>query len=206
MAKWAVTSNVATLTLSDTTTNKNLLKALLEDKLVHGSWTNWRTVTLLVAIGNVPLGDYAITSIDTTARTITFAVTAANGSATITKNVLFYLHRIAGDTTKARVFEAADRALMSDSADGEGVPGVRRRDRLQGFKPSAPGAFDNTGGFGSFLALKMIRPNPVWGGSSQGISGNIVSDPRFGDPRIGKDTRPKSLIAHLYIWGRDYRA
>jgi hypothetical protein len=133
VTNWAISSNVATLTFANNPDTISFLAALLEDQVSHGSYTNWRTVTLANAIGNITAGTYAITNVNASSRTITFAFTAANASGAVTATVDFYAHRVAGSTTTARVFGA--RGLtMHGANDGNGyfvAGGLRRRGFMQ---------------------------------------------------------------------------
>lgn len=213
---WAIVSNVATLTFANTTAELAILAALAEDNLVHGSYTGWRTITLPSAIGDIAAGDYAITAIDSLARTVSFAFTAADNSGTVTAVASFYTHRIAGSTTTARIFEASARTLVSaNDADGEAVAGLRRRDRGQGHKSYI---FARETGTTTATVSDSQQPtdanqpggdnNVIIAGTSieatVGKSSNPISDGTNGTPRTGKTTDPRAMIGHLFMWGRNY--
>ena len=205
ITNYAITSNVATLTFGDLTAEKSILSGLVEDQLVHGSFTNWRTITLPLAIGTIAAGTYAITSLSASARTVSFSYTGTNiSSTTVTAIAEFYPHRLESsiDTTgtQARHFQMVGRTLVSiNDADGECIAGLRRRDRFQihGHK------YDyNTSTAGQGAG---------WGGG-QSVGSNssnvVVRDPveiySMGTPRTGKTTDPRSLIAVPYICGGQY--
>ncbi len=203
---WAIASNVATLTFANTTAELAILAALAEDNLVHGSYTGWRTITLPTAIGDIAAGDYAITAIDSLARTVSFAFTAADNSGAVNSVASFYTHRIEGSTTTARIFEASARTLVSaNDADGAHIAGLRMRDTFQGHRFKIQATTNNT-----------VGPNATDYTNRVNVSGNTVnigapglsigSDGVNGTPRTSNETRPKSLGGHMYMWGRNYVA
>ena len=213
---WAVASNVGTLTF-DTGDELDMLAALAEDLLVHGSYSNWRTVTLAAAIGNIPAGDYAITALDASAGTVTFAVTASDGGASGTWSAIFYESRIPGSTTTARIFQASGRTLVSSYDDNsKRVPGLRLRGAMQ----RITGTLTNIAGGG----YGPLRPSGVMNGVfSQGsgttYTANVSTSSGYAlkfdsadsvspNPAITDDdeTRGPELAGHLYIWGRRYVA
>jgi hypothetical protein len=179
---------------------------MLEDKVVHGSYSNWRTITVGSAIGNIPAADYAISAIDTTLRTVTFAVTASDGSGAVTATAAFYPHRIAGSTTTAREFETSDRAIISEASDGSVISGLRHRDFFQDH-------------WHSFKSLSRVNAG-TGGPSGAANEGNPIStfgdftvqepienaDTLSGTPRTDTKTKPKALGAFVYKWGRNYVA
>lgn len=129
---WDITSNVAKLTVSNVASQILWLSALIEDKNFHGGYTNWRTVTLDSAIGDIPSGTYAITEVDSATRFIKFALTASNNSGTGTFSIKFYSHRIAGSTTTAREFSLRGLSLQGQGDDnGYFINGLRRRGYFQ---------------------------------------------------------------------------
>ena len=197
---WAVATNVGTLTFADQTAEKALLADYTEDNLVHGNFTNYRSVTLASAIGNIPAGEYALTGIDASARTITFAVTASDGSGGVTAIAEFYKHRIPGSTTTARVFERPGGVLVAaNDGDGECIAGMRRRDRGQGHWHNQT---DN-------LLVGTITTYTFSGGASagwtaSGVTTDPITDGVNGTPRTGKTNDPRALVGHLYLWGKSY--
>ena len=129
VTNWAISSNIVTLTLANTTAEIAILEALGEDFLVHGSYSNWRTVTLGADIGPITAGDYAITELDTAARMVKFAFSGADASGAVTSVVSFYSNRVPDNATTCRVFEASARTLVSSSESN--VAGLRKRDAVQ---------------------------------------------------------------------------
>ena len=203
VTNWAIVSNVATLTFSGTAATA-MLAALAEDVLVHGSYTNWRSVTLAGAIGDITAGEYAITDVDAAGLTIDFAFTAGNNSGAVTATCNFYQHRVPGSTTTARLVETTARTLISaNDADGEAIAGLRRRDRGQGHwheyytRPS-----NDTGGG---VVLDGINAAVTGINTQQDrIQNPIVDNLGNGTPRTGKTTDPRALVGHLFIWGRSF--
>ncbi len=200
---WAVSSNVGTLTFADQTAEKALLSDYTEDNLVHGDFNGYRSVTLPDAIGNIPAGEYALSGIDPSARTITFPVTASDGSGGVTAIAEFYQHRIPGSSTTARVFERPGGVMVAaNDADGECIAGMRRRDRGQGhwhdLKRHVAGSYP------------QITETSSRGVGSVSFDENHVQDPITdgvnGTPRTGKTNDPRALVGHMYIWGREYKA
>ncbi len=209
---WAIVSNVATLTFSGAAATA-MLAALAEDVLVHGSYTNWRSVTLDQAIGDITAAEYAITDVDAAGLTIDFAFTAGDNSGSVTADVNFYQHRVPGSTTTARLMEATARSLISaNDADGEAIAGMRRRDRLQGHWTRAPynsGAGGNTQfptgtGWGLNSGGSNFAHNAPDSNNDLGILNDPVTDTVNGTPRTGTTTDPRALVGHLFIWGRTY--
>ncbi len=198
---WDVTGNVGVLTFANTTAELKALAALVEDNLVHGSFTSWRSVTLAGPIGNIPAGTYALDAVDAVARTVTFDVTASNGSGSVTETVQFLIHAIEG-SADARVFEypAGVLAAANDS-DGEALAGLRRRDRGQGHVHESLELINQLQAGG--------RTVPSSGGSmgdTTGLIGSPATDGTNGTPRTGLTTDPRSYVGRLYLWGRRFIA
>jgi len=203
VTNWAIDSNVATLTFTNNADHITFLSALAEDQTVHGSFTNWRTITLASAIGPITAGTYAITAISPSARTVSFAYTAANGGAAGSWTVEFYTHRIAGSTTTARVWTARGLALHgANDANGYFVSGaLRKNDQMQGHWHNGIRTTLSGAGGGSAGILN----------STDNFKGlGMVSDPYpdgiNGTPRTGKITHSPALTVHLYIHGGRYVA
>ncbi len=198
VTNFARATNVVTLTLANTAGEIALVKALAEDNLVHGSYTNWRTITLPNLISDVPVGDYRITAVDATARTISFEHTGSDGSSGVTSTVEHYPHRIAGQTTQARHLQVGGRALVSvNDADFEIIGGLRRRDRAQGHKHTLA-----VGGGGGLTQISI--PTATGTLVSTDAFGDLVTDGTNGTPRTGKTTDPRALGAFLYMWAQTY--
>ena len=193
---WVVAANVGTLTFANWPEELKALAALAEDNLVHGSFSSWRSVTLAGVIGNIPAGTYALDAIDAVARTVTFDVTASNGSGSVTETVQFLIHAIEGSAL-ARVFEYPAGVLVAaNDADGEAFAGLRRRDRGQGHR------HDAFGGSSSGLSLA----DTVTGGTNNYDVSDPIDDGINGTPRTGLTTDPRSYVGKLYLWGRRFIA
>ena len=198
---WDITSNVATLTFANTTAEIAMLTSLLEDNLVHGSYTNWRSITLAGAIGDITADEYAITNVDTTLRQIKFAFTAGDNSGSGAFTINLYTNRVPGSTTTARVYEATARTLVSaNDDDGENINGLRRRDKTQGHIHKVPDEAPSSVGGTSFVSRGSgAATNTIFTDSP-------ITEGTNGTPRVGKTTDPRSAVGHLYIHGRSYTA
>lgn len=208
VTNWSISSNVATLTFTNDADHIALLAALLEDKVSHGGYTNWRSVTLDSAIGSITAGTYAITNVNASSRNISFAFTAANGSGAVTASVDFYAHRIPGSATTARVFSA--RGLTIHGAnDGNGyfvAGGLRRRGYMQGHEHRIYGS---SGTAGADVVLPILNFNRLQDADfNTGIvpGNSMVEQGTNGTPRTGKETHSPALSVHLYIHGGRYVA
>jgi hypothetical protein len=190
---WNVTSNVGTLTFTNDALHIALLAALEEDKLSYGAYL--RPITVPSAIGNIPAGDYLITGINPAAgtRTITFNVTASNGSGSGSFPVDFYACRIAGSTTTARVFSARGRAIHGAGDDnGYMVNGLARRGYIENHWHEAYYTSGATTGGG------VVSGD---GGTSGPITNrvkNVISD-GVNSLRSAKDTNSPASSMHLYM-------
>lgn len=198
---WDITANVSTLTFANTTAEIAILTGLLEDNLVHGSYTDWRSITLAGAIGDITSGEYAITAIDTTLRTVKFAFTAGNNSGSGSFTINFFTNRVPSSSTTARLYEATARTLVSaNDDDGENINGLRRRDRFQGhahnFERSSTVNADAGGTFG------------VYGSNTDSTTEvkEAITDAAFGTARTGETTDTRSAVGHLYLHGRSFIA
>ena len=220
VTNWDVTGSVATLTLDDDDAENALLLALAEDNLVHGSYTNWRTITLPADIGNVLAGDYAITDVDPVTREIQFAAAVADGSGAVTAVCEFYPHRIAGSSTTARLFECSGRAIVS-AGTTEDFSGLRQRDQMQ----RTIGTFGATTSASGSSGIGLVRSDSSIlsgvfsvsdSGTTAGLSGSIFNNNRYIDfdssdspgartsaTNAGK-TRTSNYGAHLYLWAGRY--
>lgn len=135
---WSYTASGGVMTLSGTGL-ASLLADLAEENLVHGSFTNWLSVT-------VSGTEYTITAVTPGSSQITVGTSPpASGTVEI------YVHRVANDATKARVFKDQGRATYSH--DGATyLSGLRRRFRMQGhvhnmdLKYGAPSGSTGRGG------------------------------------------------------------
>ncbi len=198
---WAIVSNVATLTFANTTAENAILDALSEDNLVHGSYSNWRSITLSGAIGDISAGEYALTDVDPLTRKVSFGFVAGDNSGSGTFTANFYTNRVAGSSTTARVYEATGRTLVSaNDGDGECISGLRRRDRFQGHWHNFSDKRATTAEAGTARTGYLDTTD-----SSVSVL-DPITDGINDDPRTGKTTDPRSLIGHLYIWGQKYVA
>ena len=175
------------LTLDDNTANNALIAALNEDNLAFGTFTNWRTV-------DIDGTTFAITALNTTARTITVTGSPSTG----TQNVTFYPHRIAGSTTTARLISLIGRSPIG-AGTGEVISGLLRRDRFQrhfhdyitqGSGATVPA--NDTYIAGSTLSTPFednAARQQVLQPTDDGISGT---------PRFGSDTHGPDFGSHIY--------
>jgi len=194
---WAIASNVATLTFQNDADHIAFLAALLEDEVQHGSYTNWRTVTLASAIGSISAGVYAITNVNSSTRTITFSFTGSDGSGSVTSSATFYAYRTTSSTT-ARLFSAKGLSLMGvNDANGYFVAGgLRRRGYFQGHGTKI--RYDgNAGSDSSMLGSSGLGTS--LDGSTTGAASVIESDTVNGDPRFAKETHSPAISVHLYM-------
>jgi hypothetical protein len=202
VTNWAISANVATLTFESAAYVTAMLSALAEDATAHGSFTNWRTVTLASAIGNITAGTYAITAINPASRTVSFAFTAANASGSVTATVQFFAHRVAGSITTARLFSA--RGLTMHGANDDNLyfmaSGLRRRGFMQGHRHNPLS--------GTNFVMAVGASGYTLGGSGAGgaTTGDPTTDGTNGTPRVGKETHGPAITAHIYIHGGRYNA
>lgn len=196
---WAVAGGVATLTFANSAPEIAILTALLEDEAVHGSYVGWRSITLAASIGNILAGTYAITLVDPAARQIKFAAAVADGGAGGAWTVQFFTHKIAGSAS-ARVFVRKGGVLMSaNDPDNEAIPGLRRRDRMQGHLHGM-----TQGGAAGTYGVPNSS-NAVYTPYVPSVNTGVpITDAVNGTPRTGKSTDPRNATAHLYQWARRY--
>lgn len=212
---WDITSNVATLTFANTTAENAILDALSEDNLVHGSYANWRSITLSGAIGDISAGEYALTDVDPLTRTVSFAFVAGNNSGSGSFTSSFYTNRVPGSATTARVYEATGRTLVSaNGSDSDYINGLRKRDAMQRITGSLDGAgAANRGAFtdgtetGVFVSLstgKFSSPGASTGAIDElGFDSSLSTSPNTAKTDDA-ETRAKSAIGHIYLWGQEY--
>jgi hypothetical protein len=221
VTNWAISSNVATLTFANTTAENEILAALSADNLVHGSYTNWQTITLASAIGDISSGDYAITDVDTLARTISFAFTASNNSGSVTATASFYRHRVAGSTTTARLFQISEDALMSVGNDR--VSMFRQLDQMQRITGYLESVSNNASLLGMFgTASPSVSGAFSLNGTTQNINTIAGASAAAGQRGLDFDsadspnartsattdgqTQPKNTAAHIFMWAQSYVA
>lgn len=187
--------------------------ALAEEQLFHGSFANFRTITLLSAIGTLPAGDYPITAINTITNKVTITTPSASGG---TGNVRYYPFRIdsATSTTSARWYKIDDAVLKT--VGGDIIPYFRFRDRDQGHthtdaghahSSNAIGGYAtglggaNRDGFGTFL----VGDAATISNGSASLGGQTVYS-SYGTPRIGTTTRERGMAVYKYLFGNTYVA
>ncbi|MDI7156205.1 hypothetical protein QMM53_06545 [Leptospira santarosai] len=205
---YSISSNVLTVTFANTTACQKMIDALVEDNLVHNSFTNWITGTLLQAIGGVPTNaTLAITALSSVSRTISFTCAAANSSGSLSGvRVRFYKHRIPDITTgttitsQVRHFAVQGRGFVAVmDSDSEWIGGLRRRDRGQGHIHSSSSTASNvygngSGGWADVTGLVHF-PGTV-------TIGSPVTDGTNGIPRFGKTTDARGLSAFPYVFAK----
>jgi hypothetical protein len=191
---WTATVSGSTITMPTSTDSDAILSSLAEDVLVHGGYTNYRSITVAGT-------EFSITNINTSTRVITVTGTPSAGSQTVE----FYNYRITGSSTTARLFEVKGRDIITpNDSSGRHQNGLRVRDRFQGH-----GHLINqlSGGSGTGLQFVLAALNVSTFSSSH--TGNITSaidDGTNGTPRTGLTTHSAGVSAHLYIWARSYIA
>ncbi|AOP32576.1 hypothetical protein A0128_00995 [Leptospira tipperaryensis] len=199
---YTIASNVLTVTFANTTACQKMIDALAEDNLVHGSFTNWITGTLLQTIGGVPANaTLAITALSSTSRTISFSCAAANSSGSLSGvKVRFYKHRLpdvsAGATiaNQVRHFAVQGRGFVSVmDSDSDWIGGLRRRDRFQGHTVKGQFEMGAVGASGSTAW--------VFTGNDKSC-GVPVAYGSFGTPRFGNTTDARGLSGFPYIFVR----
>jgi len=205
VTNWAIAANVATLTFTNNADHIAFLNALLEDEASYGSYSNWRTITLASSIGDIAAGTYALTNVNSSSRTVSFAFVAGNNSGAVTATAEFYANRIPGSTTTARVFSARGRAIHGAGDDnGYMINGLARRGFMQDHAHNLSyfnigGASGGTGLFFSNAADSTIdTPNNHIGGPiAKGTSGTS---------RASKDTNSPAFVTLLYLHLGSYTA
>lgn len=193
---WSVTVSGSDITFPNIAAANAMLAALAEDQLFHGSYSNWRTV-------NIDGTDYAISGINLGTRVVTVTGSPTTGSQT----ARFYAHRIAGSTTTAREFACNGMTLVGpNDSDDELIPGLRVRNRLQGFILDVRGKTSGnpiTHPAGGAVGGSNNTPASAPASSGDEMQANsFLTDGTNGTPRTGPTTRPDQLTAHLYRWGK----
>lgn len=185
---WTATVSGSNITMPTSTSSDAILASLAEDVLVHGSYTNFRSIT----VNGV---EFPITNINTVTRVITVTGTPTAGSQTVE----FFQYRITGSTTSARIFEMKGRSFISpNDSSGRHQNGLRVRDRFQSHihQMTAATTFDASVGPGS----------NAWSGTGTRNTTSPIIDGTNGTPRTGPTTHGAGISAHLYMWARSYIA
>lgn len=190
---WTATVSGSNITMPTSTSSDAILASLAEDVLVHGSYTNWRTLTINTV-------EYPITNVNTATRVITVTGTPTAG----TQTVEFYQYRIPSSTTSARLFEVKGRSFIApNDSSGRHQNGLRVRDRFQGHwhETTTP---DGGGGTTAINTLLGTNGNSV--SLTYTHARSPITDGINGTPRTGLTTHGAGVSAHLYIWARSYIA
>jgi len=206
ISAWERTSNVVTVTFTNTTAEQKILNALSEDNLVHGSFTNWLTITVSGWTG-VAAGTYDITAIDAALRSISFTLAGADATSTgVTATATFYKHRLNAGTdptgVMARHIQIVGRGFMTaNDADAEYIAGLRFRDRMQGFSVGLTSdATTVSGGATGIHFLDPTDPSPSTAYAS------LLTDGANGTPRFGATTRGAGYSVFTYHFVRRFTA
>lgn len=190
VTSWTATVSGSNITMPTSTSSDAILASLAEDVLVHGSYTNFRSITVAGT-------EFPITNINTATRVITVTGTPSTGSQTVE----FYNYRITGSPTSARLFEVKGRSFIApNDSTGRHQNGLRVRDRFQGH--------------GHQIQTGLVQAGSDPGRGAQGGSGFIlrdtvktpITDDVNGTPRTGSTTHGAGISAHIYIWARSYIA
>jgi hypothetical protein len=193
VTSWSATVSGSVVTMPNTTSSLSIIFALQEDAIVHGSYTNWRTLT----INGV---EYPITNVNSSTREITVTGTPTSG----TQTVEFYQYRIPSSTTSARLFQLKGRSFISpNDSSGRHQNGLRVRDRFQAFSIGIGDRAQNSVDTAPFS--RIIASNTTNGGGGQ-INIQYYDNGTNGTPRTGSTTHSAGISSHLYMWARSYIA
>lgn len=171
-------------TLDNNAANIAMITELAEDWLFAGSpTTGWR---ILVSGGS----EYNITNIVTSTRKITVSGSPSGTSIEI------YLNRILGSTTSCKHFSWAGLGLYMTGQNK--ITGLRRRDRMQGFRINvgfniSPTDIPTSGGSYYDCAQVDTYRFPIDDGTN-------------GDPRTGPKTEMESGTIMAYVFVGTYTA
>jgi hypothetical protein len=190
VSSFTATVASSSITMPTSTSSDAILSSLAEDVLVHGGYTNYRSITVAGT-------EFPITNINTSTRVITVTGTPSAGSQTVE----FYNYRITGSSTTARLFEIKGRGFIApNDSSGRHQNGLRVRDRFQGHRHTIFALAESSAGSSS------NNPQSITGAGNQ-TSGNPVTDETVNNtPRTGLTTHGAGVSAHLYIWARSYIA
>ena len=206
---WTATVSGSNITMPTSTDSDAILSSLAEDVLVHGGYTNYRSITVAGT-------EFPITNINTSTRVITVTGTPSAGSQTVE----FFNYRITGSSTTARLFEVKGRGFIApNDSSGRHQNGLRVRDRFQDWQLGVLG--DSTGSrdyygeggtrdrqWSNTLGTAVTQTNFTMITDGQGDTkrAKALSDGTNGTPRTGLTTHGAGVSAHLYIWARSYIA
>lgn len=203
VTSWTATISGSNITMPTSTSSDAILASLAEDVLVHGSYTNFRTIT----VNGV---EFPITNINTATRVITVTGTPTAGSQTVE----FFQYRITGSTTSARLFEIKGRSFISpNDSNGRHQNGLRVRDRFQGHRieflnGGSSSSQQLNSGYGIQASNAIDSPNNRYFTTNLSALdlGKLAADSTNGTPRTGLTTHGAGISAHIYIWARSYIA
>jgi hypothetical protein len=192
VSSWTATVASSSITMPTSTSSDAILSSLAEDVLVHGGYTNFRSITVAGT-------EFPITNINTSTRVITVTGTPSAGSQTVE----FYNYRITGSSTTARLFEVKGRDIITpNDSNGRHQNGLRVRDRFQGHYHNLYYEAVSSANGESRI---QFGNNPSAGPILNSVK-EAVSDGTNGTPRTGSTTHGAGVSAHLYIWARSYIA
>jgi len=193
VSSFTATVASSSITMPTSTSSDAILSSLAEDVLVHGGYTNYRSITVAGT-------EFPITNINTSTRVITVTGTPSAGSQTVE----FYNYRITGSSTTARLFEVKGRSIITpNDSSGRHQNGLRVRDRFQGHYHQA---YTNMGVSAGGDTNGVANSN-----NNNNLAGTdhvrqAITDGTNGTPRTGSTTHGAGVSAHLYIWARSYIA
>jgi len=189
VSSFTATVASSSITMPTSTSSDAILSSLAEDVLVHGGYTNYRSITVAGT-------EFPITNINTSTRVITVTGTPSAGSQTVE----FYNYRITGSSTTARLFELKGRGFITpNDTSGRHQNGLRVRDRFQGHYHSGAEGGSGQDYLGQGVAATQENTSRISGY-------NPKTDGTNGTPRTGSTTHGAGVSAHLYIWARSYIA
>lgn len=191
---WTATVSGSNITMPTSTSSDAILSSLAEDVLVHGGYTNYRSITVAGT-------EFPITNINTSTRVITVTGTPSSGSQTVE----FYNYRITGSSTTARLFEIKGRGFIApNDASGRHQNGLRVRDRFQGHwhKKYYFQNILNPAGGGTYYQDRVSELSNI--AQNNDSVKEAIQDGQNGTPRIGSTTHGAGVSNHLYIWARSY--
>jgi hypothetical protein len=186
---WTATVSGSNIAMPTSTDSDAILSSLAEDVLVHGGYTNYRSITVAGT-------EFPITNINTSTRVITVTGTPSAGSQTVE----FFNYRITGSSTTARLFEVNGRGFIApNDSSGRHQNGLRVRDRFQGHKIRLDNSTNGT-------QSTFVSGTDIYNIGGTNNQTSIISDGTNGTPRTGLTTHGAGVSAHLYIWARSYIA
>lgn len=190
-----------------------LCKALYEDYIINGTYTNYRSITLnqdIFSDGDlVVAGTYPITNINPIG-TISFD-SGVPGTATsfdLGITISMYPYRISGSSTTARIFSLKGLTLHGQGDENEYFfNAIRRRGYFQSHfhslsaGPSVATASTSVYGVSNSNTITFESTNAVQGGAKHPIEN---ANDAAGVPRSGKETHSPCMVSHIYMHGGKY--